>query len=445
MPASEGLKNSLNAIREISSTIYHQYIPIIDDTTDISQFANPLLEYPAVMNEFCSSLLQKIAYSYIASKNRFVNKFDVLEGDEIPLGYVGEEIYINPAKGRKYNCQDFAGLLAKYEASVKVQYMPLNMDTQYPVTANRQDFKKAFTSWRDLEDFISGLANSLYNGAYIDKYKFTKNIIAGSYKENRAVIQTVTAVTDESSAKALLEKLRTLYLNFQDPTSDYNAWNKMGGSGDPLITWTNPEDIILVIRNDVYSKLSVQALAAAFNRSDMQVLAKNIITVNNFDAYDDDGTKVFDGSNIVGILCDKRWFKIKRQDEFMDTFYNPNNRTLQMFLNEIYMYNYSLFANGVVLATAQPTVAITGLDFKKSTATVVEGEKIVLELSQTPITANGTVTFTSSADAKATVRKIDNLHVEVTGVDDGSATITATAGEVSDTCTVTITAAAAGE
>ena len=35
----EGLKNSLNAIREISSEIYHQYIPIIDENTDISKLS----------------------------------------------------------------------------------------------------------------------------------------------------------------------------------------------------------------------------------------------------------------------------------------------------------------------------------------------------------------------------------------------------------------------
>ena len=36
MAISEGLKTSLNAIREISSEIYHQYVPIIDDDTDIA-------------------------------------------------------------------------------------------------------------------------------------------------------------------------------------------------------------------------------------------------------------------------------------------------------------------------------------------------------------------------------------------------------------------------
>ena len=37
----------------------------------------------------------------------------------MPLGYAGQEIYVNPAKGRQYNPEDFAGILQKYEADVK--------------------------------------------------------------------------------------------------------------------------------------------------------------------------------------------------------------------------------------------------------------------------------------------------------------------------------------
>ena len=32
---NNALKESLNALREISSDIYHKYVPIIDDSTDI--------------------------------------------------------------------------------------------------------------------------------------------------------------------------------------------------------------------------------------------------------------------------------------------------------------------------------------------------------------------------------------------------------------------------
>ena len=439
---NNSLKQSLNAIREISSTIYHEYVPIIDDSTDISAFAEPILNYPEVYNEFCNVLVNKLVYSQFESKT-FNNPLQVLDGDRIPLGYAGEEGYVNPAKGRGFNVNDYAGLLVKYEADVKIQYQVVNADLQYAVTVSRSQLKKAMTSWANLEEFITSLSNSLYNGAYIDMFKFTKNIISGAYRDNKAIYTTVSAVSSEDTAKALVEKARELFLNFQLPSTEYNSWSKNDGAGRPITTWTNPQDIVLVIRNDVRSKIDVQSLASAFNVSYADFIG-NVITVDNFDVYDDDGTKVFDGSNIVGGIFDKSWFRIKTQDMFMENFYNPNNRTMQYYLNVIRMYNFSLFANHTLFVTSDPSVATTKIDYLETAPEVTAGEKIRLHIKTTPFTANDTITFTSGTAAKATVEKIDNRTVEVTGVAAGTSVITASNGAATPvTATVTVTVNAA--
>lgn len=441
----DGLVTSLNKLRELSSELYHQYVPIIDDSTDISKFAEPILTVPEVYNEFCNALVNRIVYTQFEIKS-FRNPLVVLEGDRIPLGYAGQEVYVNPAKGRAYNPNDFAGLLIKYESQVKVQYMAINSDVQYPVTFSRQQLKKAFVSWGDLETFIDGLSNSLYNGAFIDEFRFTKLIVTDAYKDNKAVIDSsISAISSEATAKAFVEKAREYFLNFQLPSSSYNAWSKVGGDGDPIVTWTNPEDIVMLIRNDIRAYLDVNVLANAFNM-DKTTLLGNIITIDNFDAYDDDGTKIFDGSAILGIIADKSWFRIKRQDIFMDSFYNPNNRSIQYYLNVVKMYNYSLFANGVILATGAPTSKTTALEFVETSAEVTTGgDPITLHVKATPFYSNSTVTFTSSS-AKATVTKVDDRTVTVTPQATGtagSATITASAesGAVTDTISVTVNAA----
>ena len=433
------LKQSLNAIREISSTIYHEYIPVIDDSTDISAFAEPLFTYPVVYNEFCDVLVNKLVYSQFETMT-FNNPLRVLDGDRIPLGYAGEHVYTNPANARGFNVNDFAGLLVKYEADVKVEYQTVNSDIQYCVTIARQQLKKAMTSWDNLANFITQLSNSLYNGAYIDFFRYTKNIIAGAFKENRAVYEKITAVTSEATAKAFVEKARELFLNFQLPSTEYNAWAKNGGEGRPITTWSRPEDIVLIIRNDIRSKIDVQSLASAFNVNYADFLG-NVITVDNFDAYDDDGTKVYDGSDIVGMIADKSWFKIKTQDMFMENFYNPNNRTMQYYLNVIRMYNMSLFANGVIFATDDPDVDSTAVEFIETSATVVAGEDIVLHVKTTPFTANNALTYTSSATTYATVGDETGKYVTVTGVAAGSSTITVSDGTHSDTLSVTVTSA----
>ena len=441
---NNSLKQSLNAIREISSTIYHEYVPIIDDSTDIGAFADPILNYPEVYNEFCNVLVNKLVYQQFLAKT-FNNPLQLLDGDRIPLGYAGEEGYVNPAKGRAFNVNDFAGLLVKYEADVKIQYQTVNADLQYAVTVSRTQLKKAMTSWANLEEFITSISNSLYNGAYIDMFRFTKNIVSGAYQGNKGVIQTVSAVTDQASAKAFVQTARELFLNFQLPSTSYNAWTKNDGSGRPITAWCNSEDIVMIIRNDVRAKIDVQDLATAFNVDYADMLGR-VVTVDNFDSYDDEGTKVFDGSNILGVIADKSWFRIKTQDMFMENFYNPNNRTMQYFLNVIRMYNFSLFANGVILATSAPSVASTKIEYLETSPEVTAGEKIKLHIKTTPFTANDTITFTSSATGKATVEKIDNRTVEVTGVASGSANIVASNGASTPvTATIAVTVNAAPE
>ena len=90
-------------------------------------------------------------------------------------------------------------------------------------------------------------------------------------------------------------------------------------------------------------------------KNEQAKLYGRIIGVKDFDMYNDDGEKVFDGSAILGIMADKNWFKVKSQDVEMDVFFNPNNRVYTYYLNVVKMYNYSLFANAVVFATEEPS------------------------------------------------------------------------------------------
>ena len=444
----KGLKNSLNKLREMSSDIYQKYIPIIDDDTDISSFASPILTFPEVYNEFCSSLINRIVYTAIETRT-FNNPLRGLEGNVMPLGYAGQEIYVNPAKGRQYNPEDFVGILNKYESDVKVQYLIKNMDLQYPVTIIRTKLKEAFVSWENLDQFITGLINSLYNGMYIDEFRFTKALVSSAYKGNLVQVETISSpLTSADLAKSFTTKARELFLNFQMPSTQYNAWAKVGGSGRPVTTWTEPEDIVILIRNDVRAYMDVEVLANAF-QIDRAVLLGNIYPIDSFDVYDDEGEKIFDGSNVFAMIADRNWFKIKPVDQFMEQDYNANNRAMQYYLNNIKMYEYSLFANGVIFATAEATVNPTSMKFVKDGETITtlsiaeDADPVEVEVVTTPYSANATITIASSATGKATaaLKSGEAKVVVITPKDDGSANVTATVGDVTATLAVTITAA----
>lgn len=441
MAIKEGLRTALNSIRETSiqnNTLYHRYINEILPDTDIGSFASPILEIPQVANEFMNILVQRIVYTQVETK-LFRNPLRVLEGDRIPLGSIGQEIYINPAKGRKFNVDDFAGLLAKYEADIKVQYHKLNSDLQYCVTVTRAKLKDAFVSWSTLENFIDGLTQSLYNGAYIDEYNLTKGLVSSAYASNQIKVEVMPAPTTRDLARDFVTRARTIFLNMQTPSPNFNAWRQVGGYGRDILTWSNPEDIVMLVRNDVGAFLDVNLLATVFN-IDKSVLLGNIIYVNDFDVYDNDGTKTFDGSNIYAMIADKSWFRIKEQEITMDEFYNANNRTWQYYLNVVRMYSYSLFSNAVAFATKNPEVNISSMRFTDTSVTLESvGDEKTLTLITEPFSATQEVTFDNGdADSVFTIDKIDDKHVKIIAVGEGTGTLTATAGNVTAQIEITV-------
>lgn len=438
--AKKGLVNSINEIRTLSSNEYQRSVPEITTESGIEVISAPLLQYPNLMNEFINVLVQKIAYTKLEAK-MFNNPLRILEGDAIPLGAIGEEIYINPAEGREYDINDFSGLLKKYESDVKVQYNAINLDEQYPVTVIRQELKKAFMSWQGLEDFISNITLSLYNGAYIHQYNLTKQLVSDAYRSNAVQIEKISAPTTEALAKEFIVKARALYLNFQSPSTKYNAWYKVGGYGREIISWSDPDDIVFLIRNDILSYIDVNIMSRAFNIESTKLMGR-IIPVDNFDIYNRKHQKIFDGSNIVAQIADKSWFRIKNQDMYMEDFRNANNRSIQYYLNVIKMYKYSYFSNSVVFATELPSgIAVTDVALDKTA--VVQGDNTIgMTVTPQNTTDELTVTVdeTNASHVAATIEDLRTLKVTCDSSVTSPITLTFKAGSFSKQIQLTYTA-----
>ena len=442
MYPSSGLQTALNKMREMSvdsGSIYHQYVPVVTDSTTIGEFGVPILDSQNlnVLNDFVS-LLKKVVFTAVYNKT-FNNPLQDLEGERLPLGQFIEDVYVNPAKARGFNVNDFAGLLQKYEAEVATQYLSVNSDLQYCVTLTREKIRNAFTSWDALEGLISGYINSLYNGAYATRYAQTKGLVTAAFTGNNVMYEKITNPTDAASAKLMIQKMRSAYSKMQVPSTKFNAWNKVKGGQLALKTWSDPQDIVVLISADIEALVDVDVLASAFNMSRTDFLGR-VIVVDYFNQYAEDGTVAVDGSAIKAMIADKAWFKIKTQDFAMDEFYNANNRTWQYYLNDVRMCNFSLFANAVVFATDDPSVAATDIEAAESTVTLKAGETVDVPFELTPANATSAVTVSSSASTYADAT-ISGKKVVIEGKAEGSATITITANSHTDTIAVTVQAA----
>ena len=155
-------------------------------------------------------------------------------------------------------------------------------------------------------------------------------------------------------------------------------------------------DIMIIIRADVEAKIDTLSLAKAFNLDYANFIANRVIVVDNFDEYADDGTKIFDGSKILGVIFDKRFFKIRTQYFNMTEFFNSATLSYNYYLNDTRMVNYSVLANCAILATDTPdTIAISG------TKTCAVDATSTLTATTHPVSA--TVTWKSSNEDIATV------------------------------------------
>lgn len=445
----EGLMTTLNEIKNTlvqNNVVYAQELPTIMPNTTIGELSQPLFANDEFFkNKFMPELIQRIVQTSIF-RRFYRNQFQSLKNGQMPLGGISQDILVNRVRSRQFDVDDFAGLLAKYPTDVKVIYNKLNWDHQYMATITYDNMRDAFTSWSDLYNLTDEIAQAMYNEASIDDFNLTKYLISNAYRNNQVVMQTADAPTDETTSKALVTALRSLFANFKFASTAYNGWNLNGGYGLPVRTWTNPEDVVVFVRASDMATIDVEVLAAAFNM-DRTTLMGRIYEVDNFDILNyETGEVEFDGSNIIAAIGDRRWFDIKEQMRRFNQFFNANNETWQLYLHVKEGFNTRPFANMVLLVTEKPDVPVTGLNWNDtSEITIKAGESEGLDINVTPASATTPITYAIQKDGAAS----DNItlttsnngrHVKLDvkeGVS-GEYNLVATAGNITASLKVTV-------
>ncbi len=280
----------LNNIRANASTEYKARIPEATQA-NITSVGNALQSYSLLYNEFCEALINKIGKTILESK-LFGNKLARFKQGAVLTQQDVEEIFIEMAKAEgDYNAAGPNPLGRREPPEVKTVYHRQNRRDVYCISIGDIDFVRVFRSEATLDTFLSNLINSVYSGAAYDEWLAMKHLLAtydGWWDYN------VPAITDESSAKDFVKTVRKAVADVSFPSKQYN---KAG-----VNTWTNPENLVLLVHKDVVAEVDVEVLAKAFNmgKTDIQV---EIITIDDFgeeqaDTYafliDKDFLRVFD-------------------------------------------------------------------------------------------------------------------------------------------------------
>ena len=413
-----------NVVRENSSKVFMETVP--SATKDNIQTLSNILfndAYQPMLNEFVTNLINRIGLTIIRNKT-FSNPLSILRKGSMPLGTDIQDLYENPAEAEQYELSNtaMAKLLTITDPDTHVAYYRRNRKDLYTKTISRENLQGAFVSWEKFESYISAITTSLYSGNYIDEFELTKSLVDGAYDNNKVIVETVSAVTDETTAKAFIKKCRSLFNKMKLPSTQYNAYSKFSGAKGTIKTWTEEDRFVLIVTSDVMAEVDVDVLARAFNIENTKFLGR-VIEVDSFE-----------NEEIQAILCDESWFQIYENLMRFDEFYNARTMTWNEYLHVWQTYAICPFANAVVFATAQPKPATA---ISVSNVSVAENATANVTVTLTPTDATSELEFISGNE---TVFTVSTAGV-VTGVSAGKGTLTVkTDNGLSDTATVTVTA-----
>ena len=411
-------------VRENASQVFMETVPSATED-NIQTISNILFNdaYQPMLNEFVSNLINRIGLTIIRNKT-FSNPLSILRKGSMPLGTDIQDLYENPAEAEQYELSNtaMAKLLTITDPDTHVAYYRRNRKDLYTKTISRENLQGAFVSWEKFESYISAITTSLYSGNYIDEFELTKSLVDGAYDNNKVIVETVSAVTDEISAKAFIKKCRSLFNKMKLPSTQYNAYSKFSGAKGTIKTWTEEDRFVLIVTSDVMAEVDVDVLARAFNIENTKFLGR-VIEVDRFE-----------NEEIQAILCDESWFQIYENLMRFDEFYNARTMTWNEYLHVWQTYAICPFANAIVFATAQPKPATA---VSVSDVSVAKDRTANVTVTLTPTDATTELEYISGNE---TVFTVSSTGV-VTGVSAGTGTLTVnTDNGLSDTATVTVTA-----
>ena len=339
----------LNNIRTNASEEYKNRIPEATQE-NISAIGNALQTYTTLQNEFCSALVNKIGKTIIESK-LFKNKLARFKSGALLTQQDVEEIFIEMAKAEgSYDPEGKTALARRTPPDVKTIYHRMNRQDRYVVSIGDIDFVRVFRSADTLDTFISGLINSVYSGAAYDEWLAMKELLA-TYSvgdESAQVIgyATVTVphvdpenddatISDEEFAKEFVKSVRKVVADLSFPSRKYNAAGVM--------TWTDPENLVLLVNKDVLAEVDVEVLAKAFNmgKTDFE---PEVISMDDFGS---NGTMMVPYPPIA-ILMDKDFFRIWDTLSHMEPQRNAEGLFTNYFYHVHQILSLSTFKNAVV-------------------------------------------------------------------------------------------------
>lgn len=352
----------------------------------------------------------------------FTNPLAEVEQADFPYGETEQEIYINFAKGYRYNpFASVADAFNIYRSYILTAYHHVNWEMQYAVTISRKELRKAFLTQYGFQSLIDAKIASLRSGYQWDSFITTKELIESAIESGHVYTVQVTNVTDRDSALALLVELQDYATLMSYPNTSFNPAGATSFTQDT-------GNLVLITTSRINALLRVWARSSAYHIEQLNNEARQI------------SIDRFRNPAIVAFLCDIRWFHIRTQDGDLDDQKNAAAGYINMFLTGIKMVSYSPMYPAVAFVTFESTQ--TGITI--GNATVPQGGEVTLEVEVTGTNPRQTYDLELTGATSQRTGIVPGTPKLFVGYDELATTLTVTAkareaDDVTSTATITVT------
>ena len=349
----------INTIRANASSEYQDMVPEISTATDIPKVGEVIMGYPALANQFLTSLVNRIALVRVKGAI-FNNAYTELKKGYLEFGETVEEVFVQIAKAREFSAEKGESReLKRSLPDVRTAFHAMNWRVQYPVTIQDQDLKQAFMSINGVEDLIAKIVTGVYTGAEYDEFLLFKYLLIKAISSGKMYPVAVSGADLKDSGSAF--RGMSNKLTFMSDLYNANA----------VHTTTPKTDQFIFMSSDFNAQYDVNVLASAFNMDKAEFMGK-LMLIDDWTTFDNDRFDVIRANcdsietvtpaelalmaDVQAVIVDREWFQVYDNHTRFTEKYVASGEYWNYFLNVWKTVSSSPFSNAVVFLNNGTTV-----------------------------------------------------------------------------------------
>lgn len=328
----------------------HVFADMVPEATseNIREVAQSMLSNSEYINEFFGTLMNRIGRTMFNNRS-WKNILAKFKQGMLTYGEITQEIFVNKVREDFYDLYDSENTQFSIAIpDVRAVYYEMNSQKYYQATINESMIRQAFLSENGLISLVDAIITRMAQQDEVYEFECMKKLFKDYATKGKFKAVTVSAVSDETTAKALIKSIKEYFGTLKFVSNKYNYVG--------VDTHTPAEDFELFITTALDAQVDVDVLAKAFNMEKTDFVG-HLNVLDNLGGID----------GAVAILVDRAWFRT--YDNKVDATRSRNAKGLydNHFLHHWETFAVNPFANAVLFTTKTPS--ITSLVFVDNTGT----------------------------------------------------------------------------